>query len=229
MPSAESDVDDTGAVLQALAAAGQRGGAVSRRAVAYLRATQNRDGGFGQSEGRASNAQSTAWAVQGLVAAGISPRSVGADPIRYLLRLQRRDGHISYSRASDQTPVWVTAQASPRPAPQALSAGHGAAQEAAARPQRRVPLEPPRLARPGEGRDRRTGRPRRGRGRADRAAPLPDAASPVAQSPTSARAEPAGDDGSSAAPLGHRGGCRVRRRSERYGCCGAACAARRLA
>jgi hypothetical protein len=25
--------------------------------------------------------------------------------------LQRRDGHISYSRTSDQTPVWVTAQA----------------------------------------------------------------------------------------------------------------------
>jgi len=36
---------------------------------------------------------------------------VGANPIRYITRLQRRDGHISYSQTSDQTPVWVTAQA----------------------------------------------------------------------------------------------------------------------
>ena len=107
VPRAESDVDDTGAVLQALRAAG----AGSDRAVGYLRRTQNRDGGFGQMEGRASNAQSTGWAVQGLVAAGVRPESVGANPMRYLLRLQRADGHIAYSRSSDQTPVWVTAQA----------------------------------------------------------------------------------------------------------------------
>ena len=86
-------------------------GRPARRAVAYLRAAQNRDGGFGQSEGRASNAQSTAWAVQGLVAAGASATGPRGDPIRYLIRLQRRDGHIAYSRASEQTPVWVTAQA----------------------------------------------------------------------------------------------------------------------
>lgn len=104
---AESDVDDTGAVLQALAAAGMGSGG----AVQYLRASQNRDGGFGQMRGRSSNAQSTAWAVQGLVAAGVRPTSVGANPLRYLRGLQRADGHIAYSRSSDQTPVWVTAQA----------------------------------------------------------------------------------------------------------------------
>ncbi len=104
---AESDVDDTGAVLQALSAAGMG----SDRAVGYLREQQNGDGGFGQMEGRDSNAQSTAWAVQGLVAAGVRPESVGADPLRYLAGLQRPDGHIPYSRTSDQTPVWVTAQA----------------------------------------------------------------------------------------------------------------------
>ncbi|MDQ3433598.1 MAG: ECF transporter S component [Actinomycetota bacterium] len=104
---AESDVDDTGAALQALSAAGMG----SDRAVGYLRRRQNGDGGFGQMEGRDSNAQSTAWAVQGLVAAGVRPESVGSDPIRYLVRLQRSDGHIAYSRTSDQTPVWVTAQA----------------------------------------------------------------------------------------------------------------------
>jgi energy-coupling factor transport system substrate-specific component len=107
VPSAESDVDDTGAVLQALSAAGMDSGG----AVNYLRRLQNGDGGFGQMEGRDSNAQSTAWAVQGLVAAGVRPESVGSDPIRYLVRLQRSDGHIAYSRTSDQTPVWVTAQA----------------------------------------------------------------------------------------------------------------------
>lgn len=104
---AESDVDDTGAVLQALAAAGMGSGA----AVQYLRASQNRDGGFGQMRGRSSNAQSTAWAVQGLVAAGVRPAAVGANPLRYLRGLQRADGHIAYSRTSDQTPVWVTSQA----------------------------------------------------------------------------------------------------------------------
>ncbi|MEJ7788786.1 MAG: prenyltransferase/squalene oxidase repeat-containing protein [Thermoleophilaceae bacterium] len=110
VPSAESDTDDTGAVLQALAA-GDGPQAATVEAVRYLRAVQNPDGGFGQSEGRDSNAQSTAWAVQGLVAAGVRPERVGANPIRYLVRLQRRDGHIAYSRSSDQTPVWVTGQA----------------------------------------------------------------------------------------------------------------------
>jgi len=108
VPSAESDVDDTGAALQALAAAGRRGAAAAE-AVGYLRRMRNGDGGFGQSEGRGSNAQSTAWAVQGLVATGAGGMQGGA--IRYLRGLQRRDGHIAYSRTSDQTPVWVTAQA----------------------------------------------------------------------------------------------------------------------
>ena len=111
VPSAQSDVDDTGAALQALAAAGRRRSRPAREAVAYLRRMQNPDGGFGQSRGGDSNAQSTAWAVQGLVAAGIRPERVGANPLAYLARLQRDDGHIAYSRTSDQTPVWVTAQA----------------------------------------------------------------------------------------------------------------------
>jgi energy-coupling factor transport system substrate-specific component len=112
VPSASSDVDDTGAALQALAAAGRSaGGPVVKKAVVYLRETQNRDGGFGQMEGRSSNAQSTAWAVQGLVAVSVAPEGIGANPIRYLVSLQRRDGHVAYARGSDQTPVWVTAQA----------------------------------------------------------------------------------------------------------------------
>ena len=109
VPSSESDVDDTGAALQALSAAGRTG--AFAKALAYLRRAQNGDGGFGQMEGRESNAQSTAWAVQGMIAAGTRAESLPANPIRYLVSLQRRDGHIAYSRGSDQTPVWVTAQA----------------------------------------------------------------------------------------------------------------------
>jgi len=110
-PGTVSDVDDTAAALQALAAAGRRRGGAAGKALGYLRGVQNPDGGFGQTGGRDSNAQSTAWAVQGLVAAGVRPGSLARSPLRYLIRLQRSDGHIAYSRRSDQTPVWVTAQA----------------------------------------------------------------------------------------------------------------------
>jgi energy-coupling factor transport system substrate-specific component len=111
-PGSESDVDNTGATIQALAAAGRRGPIGD--AVRYLRGAQNGDGGFGQYDGRSSNAQSTAYAVQGLVAAGRNPgrfRKRGNSPLAYLRSLQRANGSVDYSRASSQTPVWVTAQA----------------------------------------------------------------------------------------------------------------------
>jgi hypothetical protein len=106
-------VDDTGAVLQALAAAGMRKSKVAGRAVAFLRAAQNRDGGFGQLRGASSNAQSTSWAVQGLVAVRRKPSGFkrhGHTPLSYLRSLQQKDGSLRYSRTSAQTPVWVTAQ-----------------------------------------------------------------------------------------------------------------------
>ncbi len=109
-----SFVDETGAALQALAAAGRRRSQASRRAVSYLWKAQNPDGGFGQSAGQRSNAQSTSWAVQGLAAAGANPRrGRGAvrSPVRFLASLQQPDGSFRYSRTSTQTPVWVTAQA----------------------------------------------------------------------------------------------------------------------
>ena len=112
---ATSDVDDTGAALEALAAAGAAPARTIHRAVAFLRAEQNRDGGFPSEPGDDSNAQSTAWAVQGLIAAGVSPSALhrrGApSPLAYLRSLIAPDGHVRYSRGSDQTPVWVTAQA----------------------------------------------------------------------------------------------------------------------
>ena len=109
-----SGADDTGAALQALAAAGRRRSKVVRRAADWLERTQNADGGFAL-QGGASNAQSTAWAVQGLVAAGREPARVrrggSRSPLAYLRSLVGSDGAIRYSRTSTQTPVWVTAQA----------------------------------------------------------------------------------------------------------------------
>jgi len=108
--ASSSDSDMTGAALQALAVVGRQRVAASQRAVAWLRANQNDDGGFGQFKGRSSNAQSTAYAVQGLVAAGAGGNALSR-ALGYLRGLQRADGSVSYSSASNQTPVWVTAQA----------------------------------------------------------------------------------------------------------------------
>jgi energy-coupling factor transport system substrate-specific component len=109
-----SDVDDTGAALQALAGASSASGARAR-AVSFLRDQQNPDGGFPATSGGESNAQSTSWAVQGLLAAGVDPSSVhrggSVSALAYIRSLVDADGHVRYSRAHDQTPVWVTAEA----------------------------------------------------------------------------------------------------------------------
>ncbi|HEY3947115.1 MAG TPA: prenyltransferase/squalene oxidase repeat-containing protein [Solirubrobacteraceae bacterium] len=108
-----ADVDDTGAALEGLA--GTSDHRAQRRAVAFVRAAQSRDGGFPAQPGGSSNAQSTAWAVQGLTAAGVNPARVhthGApSPLHYLRSLVTRRGAIDYSRGVSLTPVWVTAQA----------------------------------------------------------------------------------------------------------------------
>ena len=109
-PASSSDSDMTGAALQALAVVGRRSVGVAQRAVAWLRANQNDDGGFGQFRGRDSNAQSTAYAVQGLVAVGAGGATLKR-ALAYLRGLQRANGSVSYSSNSNQTPVWVTAQA----------------------------------------------------------------------------------------------------------------------
>jgi prenyltransferase/squalene oxidase-like repeat protein len=105
-----SDVDDTGAVLEALA---RGGGRVRSRAVRFIESQQDSDGGFPAGPGAGSNAQSTAWAVQGLLAAGVG--GLGGTQVKralgYLSSLIAPDGHIRYSRSADDTPVWVTAEA----------------------------------------------------------------------------------------------------------------------
>jgi len=108
-----SDIDDTGAALEALAGSGDA--AAVGRAVAFLHGNQNPDGGFPSSPGQDSNAQSTAWAIQGLLAVGVDPGTfhhAGAEsPLQYLQSLVAPDGHVRYSRSEDQTPVWVTSEA----------------------------------------------------------------------------------------------------------------------
>jgi hypothetical protein len=100
----------TGAALQALAVVGRKRTGVSQRAVAWLRANQNDDGGFGQFRGRDSNTQSTAYAIQGLLAVDARGATV-TRALAHLRGLQRADGSVSYSSTSNQTPAWVTAQA----------------------------------------------------------------------------------------------------------------------
>ena len=112
----QSDVDDTGAALEALAGVPGSAAAHARaRAIQYIRRQQDRDGGFPGEPGAGSNAQSTAFAVQGLLAAGADPNALhrggGPSPLDYLRSLIAADGHVRYSRGSDQTPAWVTGEA----------------------------------------------------------------------------------------------------------------------
>jgi len=108
-----SGIDDTGAAIQGLVAAGRKRTRTLTRAVRFLVRRQNADGGFPLVPGGASNAQSTAWAIQGLLAAGRDPAKVrrSRDPLAYLRSLTSSSGEVRYSRTSRQTPVWVTAQA----------------------------------------------------------------------------------------------------------------------
>jgi energy-coupling factor transport system substrate-specific component len=112
---APSGIDDTAAVVQALAAAGHRRGRTVARATRFIVAHQNADGGFALQPGGGSNAQSTAWAIQALLAARRDPGRVhrrgSRSPLGYLRTLVTANGAVRYSRTSAQTPVWVTGQA----------------------------------------------------------------------------------------------------------------------
>jgi len=110
-----SDVDDTGAALEALADAGARDKHILGAAADYIIRSQNLDGGLPEQYGGESNAQSTAWAIQGLIAAGYRPADIrrhgSRSPVGYLETLIAPGGSIRYSRTGAQTPVWVTSQA----------------------------------------------------------------------------------------------------------------------
>jgi Prenyltransferase and squalene oxidase repeat len=107
----QSDVDDTGAALEALAGDSAARTTISG-AVRFIRRQQNRDGGFPSEPGASSNAQSTAFAVQGLIAVGVRLSSMPhGSPERYLNSLRAPGGQIRYSRSLDLSPVWVTGEA----------------------------------------------------------------------------------------------------------------------
>jgi Prenyltransferase and squalene oxidase repeat len=103
------DTDDTSAAVEALAAAGVHGRPLAR-GLAFIRARENKDGGFSLQPGAPSNAQSTAWAIQALLAAGAKPPAAA---FRYLRALERRDGSVRYSAQYATTPLWVSAQTLP--------------------------------------------------------------------------------------------------------------------
>ena len=112
LPSAESEPDSTGAVLQALAVS-PGGSDEVERGGRWLGRSQHGDGGWSLTRGAEANTQSTAWAIQGLLAAGRNPARVdtnGNSGLEFLARRQAADGHYAYSKGSDQTPVWTTAQ-----------------------------------------------------------------------------------------------------------------------
>jgi len=109
LPGTASTADGTGAVMQALSSDSK----AAHRGISYLRNAQRPGGGFPLGGNGSVNSQSTAWAIQGILAAGGDPASFrrgGSSAPDYLANRQEADGHYRYSKSSDQTPVWVTAQ-----------------------------------------------------------------------------------------------------------------------
>jgi hypothetical protein len=141
------------------------------------------------------NAQSTAYAVQGLVAAGVGPSAVrrgGRSPLDYLASVQAADGHYRYSSSSDQTPVWVTAQA--------VLAANGAAFPLSPVPRRAVSAPAPASsAAQGQAKAGSKGQPPKQAGAkgapASPAAQPPGEAAPVALAPASSAADDGGGGG----------------------------------
>ncbi len=120
--SSATEVDMTGAAIQALAAGGMSGSPQAADGLRYLREAQNPDGGFPEYPGeRESNAASTAWAVQAIWAAGENPEdwTTGSgqateEPLDFLESLQDPvDGHVHWKPTADQYGVWMTAYTTP--------------------------------------------------------------------------------------------------------------------
>jgi energy-coupling factor transport system substrate-specific component len=117
-------VDDTAAADMAIFASNPLPPQASpfHKAGTYLGTVLNKDGGWGQGAGFASNAQSTAFAVLTILTLARSTRVVPdpehpwlvkvstTSPLAYLRERQNGDGSVRYSATAAKTPVWVTAQ-----------------------------------------------------------------------------------------------------------------------
>ncbi|MDO9409036.1 prenyltransferase/squalene oxidase repeat-containing protein [Patulibacter sp.] len=126
-PGDGTSVDMTGAAIQALCAARRCGTVAVRRAMTWLKAHQQPDGGWqagdlADERPGESNAGTTPWVVQALWATGTDPatwRRGGRDPLAFLGTLQRREGSIRWRESRDLNPTWMTAYAAPAFAGQA--------------------------------------------------------------------------------------------------------------
>jgi prenyltransferase beta subunit len=117
----ESDVDMTGAAIEALNAAGLHKTPAQEGAFEYLHLAQDDDGGFPQYAGESEpNVASTAWVVQGMWSADENPETwvknpsePTDEPLGYLASMQQPDGHIRYKASEEFNGVWMTAQVAP--------------------------------------------------------------------------------------------------------------------
>lgn len=123
--SQATDVDTTGLVLETLAMAGVPANDPHvQRAIAYLRAHQNPDGGWSMTPDRPTNVNSTALAMRGLLAYGedlcrppyrrdalFPGRSTS--PWQVLWRLQEPDGGFRWTERQPGTRVLSTTDALP--------------------------------------------------------------------------------------------------------------------
>ncbi len=124
-----ADTNTTGLALQALAAAGAKSDPVVPKALAYLHAQQNSDGGFAYQKGpdAASDSNSTGMVVMGLIAVGEDPaawQQGGAGPLDFLAGLQNPGGALRYQAAQAEDNGGATYQAIPALAGLALPLPH---------------------------------------------------------------------------------------------------------
>lgn len=117
----KSEIDMTGAAIQALMAAGRAGFRREGEAFEFLHKAQDADGGFPEiPEGLEPNVASTAWAAQAMWAVGVNPETWVKDselatdePLGYLASMQRPDGHIQYAASEEMNGMWMTAYVTP--------------------------------------------------------------------------------------------------------------------
>jgi hypothetical protein len=113
------DVDTTAYAICDLIAAGVPSDDIAlQRALAFLAAAENSDGGFPESPGGVTNANSTGLALAALAALHQSPEAVPwvrgtTDPASTLLSMQTADGGLRYVATDSRANDYATVQATP--------------------------------------------------------------------------------------------------------------------